>query len=202
MNKSLENSMKDVFTLAQVEPFTIKRRAGCRIGEGCDIYEAAWHLVLLRNVSSSPDFATLPAVAHYTLTLLVGPPPAWLRFNYTQCLDPPQARTINLSALEENGKRSPLTAILIEIKQTNSFQWSQKLKFKQKDKRLQYTGWHLRSSWDKCAWCVDVCTIVFNLLGDSLITHLRAYANGVSLFIQVSLLVVNDRESLGVGCFG
>jgi len=27
-------------------------------------------------------------------------------------------------------------------------------------------------------WCADICAIVSNLLGDSLITHLRAYANG------------------------
>lgn len=50
-------------------------------------------------------------------------------------------------------------------------------------------------------WCTDMCTIVLNLLGDSLITHLRAYANGVSLYMRecVCVCVSNDRESLGVG---
>lgn len=87
------------------------RMQGCR-ALCCYILKgkAPWHLVLPCDVLSSPGPAAVPAVDHYTPTPLGGLPTAWLRFNYTQSLDPPKkARTINLSSLQENEKCSPIT---------------------------------------------------------------------------------------------
>lgn len=48
--------------------------------------------------------ATLPAVAHYTLTPLDGPPPARLRFNYTRRLDPRKKKVAAINLWARRGK--------------------------------------------------------------------------------------------------
>lgn len=91
---------------------------------------------LLRNASHSYRLTALPAVVHYTLTLLGAPRPAPLRFNYTLTRDPTKAGTINLSERRDGEEKkqkekkktsSPLVANVIDLKQTIQFQWSQEL---------------------------------------------------------------------------
>lgn len=132
------------------------------------------------------------------------PPPVWLCFNYTHKLDLPRARTINLSELQGENNFFTFDCKLANWIKINNFffLWSpppRPQKYSNRDKRLKCSGWHLLSGWDKCVCCADVCTTVYNLLGDSLITLLRAYVNGASHFIWVSMCVSNDKESLRVG---